>query len=192
MTNNNSGRVHYGVLLLTTLVTIILFSAVLEVKALMHHADGISDGILLSNLASAAVDSAKFVESMEIEKSADGKFDVRRMVENAEVFIDEGRAYSEFLRLLQKNQSLYGDVCEISEFIVYNFSKEKVCVSAYSNGQWNSRIFEGEEVVTPNGITVQKTSVYAKINTRYDGLFIRGRTVAAQNYVQLEINEDLQ
>lgn len=191
MKKDNQGRVHFGLLLLTTLVTILLLFMVLEIKLIMHHADNISDGVLLSNLAACTADAAEFVESMPIEKE-NGIYDIRRMAENARIHIDEEKALAQFQRLLQSNRNLYGEVCEIIEFSVYNVSSEKISIHTYYNNNWSLKVINGGEVVSPNGVQINKTSVYAKLSTRLNGFLLKNQEVCVENCVQLEINEDLQ
>lgn len=191
MKKNNRGRVHFGVLLLTTQVTILLLFMVLEIKLIMHHRDNISDGILLSNLAACTVDAVEFVDSMPVEKK-NGIYDIRRMAENARIHIDEKKALTEFQRLLQSNRNLYGQVCEIIEFTVYNVSSEKISIYTYSNNNWSLNVMDGGEVLSANGIQINKTSVYAKLSTKRNGFLLKNLEVCVENCVQLEINEDLQ
>lgn len=188
---DNKGRIHYGILLLITLVVILLLFMVLEIKLIMYHRDNILDGVLLSNLAASTADAVHFVDSMPVVKE-NGMFDVRKMAENAEIYIDEKTALLEFERLLQCNQNLYGPVCEINQFIVYNVSAQNIKICTYSNGIWSYEEMKGREVLSPNGIEINKTSVYGKLTTKMTNLLLKNVSVSVENCVQLEINEDLQ
>lgn len=191
MKYDNSGKIHYGLLILTTLIAVLLMEMSLELRFITNKRDSLSDGILLSDLSACTADAERFVNSMEIIKGTDGSYDFRKMAENAVIEIDEQAALDEFMRLMELNRSLYGVYGSLTGFIVYNINGNITEVSTFSDGRWTQRTV-CETLYTPNGVPVVNTGVYACVNTVIDGLIIKNREVLLENCVMLRINEDLQ
>lgn len=161
----------------------------LEIKFIMYRKDCATDGILLSDLSACMADTVRFANSMQVFYDDEGDFQIRKMMESGEIWIEPESAFLRFCQLLQKNKELYGENLEIQKFIVYNVTNNEIKV--YEEGIWMTEGMEEGVCYTPNGIPVTNATVYARLSMDFKGIFIK-RKVFVENGVSLRINEDLQ
>lgn len=190
--NSNEGKIHYGLLILTTLITALIFMMVLELRFIIYKRDCLSDGILLSNLSAGMASAEKFADSMDIIENEDGSYDIKAMTDTAIIEIDKERALQEFVRLVEKNHKLYGGGCRLENFMVYNCVEDLVYISQYRDGSWSESVGETGCIQTPNKVTISDTGVYACVSIKIDGFLVRDQRVHLENCVLLIRNEDLQ
>lgn len=191
MIKDNSGKVHYGIMILILAAIAVIMTGLIENRYILYRRDSISDGILLSNLAACIAKPEQFVDSMTIVRNENGIYDVRSMADTAELYIDTTAALDRFIKLSQENAGLYGDGFIIEKFVVYNIKKDGCVVSEYTGNVWNEYISYGD-VVTDNDVRMTKSGVYARISVMLDGMVTGKRRAAIENCVMLELNEDLQ
>jgi hypothetical protein len=192
MRRDNAGKIHYGMLILTTLILALLFCMILEIKIIAYRKDSLLDVVLLANLSACSASAVRFVDSMEIVRDTDMVYDFRQMAEQAIIEIDEKEAFFEFCRLMNENSLLYETDYEIKNFFVYNVCGEKITAAYYENGVWRWEENKTGEVYSPNGVPIRDTAVYASVRTEACGILLKKQIIEMENCVIVKLNEDLQ
>lgn len=182
MIKDNSGKIHYSVLLFVVVIYCLLSFVYLENKIVLRIKDKIDNALVLSSFSAAQINCYKTYETIKAEKIVSWKkvnYDFEMMYKNADVILDYSKAYEivdEVLKknvLLQNGSKMKDSGYNIASVIVYNVTDELEIISCEADEQNITKVYDYNEsnyVYAPNGVCIRETSVYVKVEFDYTGI----------------------
>lgn len=160
----------------------VLIAALFQFKIYAYMVAGayVEDALAASNLASALIDVEEYGKSHNVRiGDTQNAFRMYRDALRYNLALDED-GYS------AREELLTGRV-RLQEYIVYNVLDQEVCIAVY-DGEGNCLRQENTRagnVRTPDGVPVEHTTVYSRVEFRVMGLL--GRSVYAEKEKSIDI-----
>lgn len=185
MYQKNSGQIEILMGMWAFFVVALVMLFCLKISHFMIAGAYVEDALAASNLASALIDIEEYGKSYDIYiKDPEEAFEVYKEALSVNLQLDaEGKTAQRAL--------LEGPV-RILSYIVYNVRDGQVEILSRSgpDGAWDAECGRAGEVFTPDGICVETTSVYSKVEFSVKGIGQQYITVQKEKSVDIKRNEN--
>ena len=145
-------------------VTMVMFAG-LKIAQFMVTGAYVEDALAASNLASALIDVEEFGKSRVVRiKDPVSAYALYREALSHNLMLDEdGRSFQ---------QELLEGPIEVRSYIIYNVEREQVKIFAFSPDAEGAVVSIAAlgEVYTPDGIEVETTTVYSRVQFQVKGI----------------------
>lgn len=198
MIKNNSGKVHYSILLLIFSLVILLTFVNLENRMVLVTKNKIENAIVLAAFSAARVDCPKVCNTISVVKNVVDKevtYDFEKMYKNARIVVSlenaEAVAESIFKENVSSNNNKSADYAyELSDLIVYNVADNLEITSFYGDKEDNSLIknySDTQYIYSPNNVCIDETSIYLKVKFIFKDIFGKSRKLYLEKCIQVKI-----
>ncbi len=167
-----------GMMMFVILIIIIL--GVFQMTQYMVTAAGVEDALAASNLASAVIDVEEYGRSHHILiEDVEKAFQIYRDALCCNLSLDEN--------LNTTNRELLAHKVEILQYIVYNVQGDEVevCICDGTGRIQNRYRADRSVVVTPDGNSLESTTIYSRIGFWVNGL--AGQEIYAEKEKSIDI-----
>lgn len=197
--DDNSGKVHYSLLLLIMTVMLLFVFMNLENRIVLSIREKVDSTLVMSAFSAAQADSKAICENINIHKNVTEKeivYDFEKMFEETYVVLDTDKVSDVVKRILQENVKAVNGMkradtdYNISRIIVYNVT-DNLDVTEYVDGrkvQLQVEHYDSEKYVySPNGVCINVTSIYLKVEFNLSDIFGKSRKVYLEKCIQIKL-----
>lgn len=199
MEDDNSGKVQYSLLLLMMVVMLLLTFMNLENRIVLTIREKVDSALVMSAFSAAQADSKAICENINIHKSVTEKeiiYDFEKMFEETYVVLDSDKVPNVVKRILQENVKACNSMkradtdYNISRITVYNVT-DNLEITEYVDGRkLLSKVehYDSEKYVySPNGVCINVTSIYLKVEFNLSDIFGKSRKVYLEKCIQIKL-----
>ncbi len=187
---NNKGKIHYGLLLLVIGILFLLFYMIMEKNILRIVRDKVDNELVIGAFSGSMFDMERLYDSVCVTKieSENVEYDFSEIYQLLELNIDCDKVYDTISGILKDNvktSSVGGNLIEnpkIKKIIVYNMPEYPMAY-IFDEGGFYAK---SDDFVTPNGVVINKTSIYVKIEFELKGFMGRRRRLYMEKCISLK------
>lgn len=196
-TLDNCGRIHYSFLLMIFIVITLLSFMLLDGKIISHVKDKADNSLVTAAFSASSCDGRKMSDRMKIIKEDDNgivTYNFEKMFSDAGILLKTEAAKENAERIFLKNaapKGINGNTAsghQIKSVIIYNVS-ENLEIYKWENGkEFFDKIYDyGKDnyILSPNGVCIDKTSLYVSAELTIQGLFNHQRRVKVEKCIAL-------
>lgn len=169
----HEGKIYYSYLLLIISLLTLLFFTLLNITIFKTSKERIERIMVASVFSGIILDYEQTIETIAEKDSIIGEkieYDLQKMLEEGDVIIDIEKSKDAISGYFYENSSYLNDVesnIEIANIEIYNFDDSQ------------------KELVTPNGVTIDKSSVYMKVDYNVKNIWGRNIRVSIEKCVAI-------
>lgn len=197
---NNRGSISVSLLLITTLIILMLFTTVIEVKNLKNIKNYLNDGLVLSNMASSVFEDIISYENFDIDVLYDQETEtwtyvIPEMVHASLYVVKPEESYQKYLEVMQLNVATYinsSSACynlHLAEYRVYNYHEDYIKEYIFNENGFVTEITHDKSVTlyAPNGVEITATAIYSRIRFDINGILVDRKGVELDNCIVFSV-----
>lgn len=178
----DKGAVEYTMSIMFLIVSVLIILFCFRIRSARVEKVYLEDAQASANLAAAVIDTDIYGETEKL------------------IILDTLGAYEKFKKALKTNLNLddnfmpnntflMENAVEVLEFRIYNVDGDRVnCVIFDENGSRSTEVYTLSSVMTPNGINVESTTIYSRIEFDVKGFLDQRNRMTLENSVDVVKN----